>query len=347
MNQPDSVRSFGWAIVGPGRIAHRFAEAVHRLPGTHLVAVQGRDAGRALAFASGWTRDGAAPVRATADLAEALAMPGVDGVYVATPHAFHGGAVSAALQAGKAVLCEKPLVPSRAMAEPLVALARERGVFLMEAMWTRLLPLYGRMAGWLEGGQASAIGALRGLQSSFCFPAPFDEAGRLYSPALAGGALLDLGVYNLAVTRWALHASLGHCPEPTGWHVGGSLAPTGVDQRVWATLEFPGGITMQFTCALDGAADNSLRILGERGHVVVPRTFWEGTEALLQRDGDAPEVAHAPFGINGFEYQVEEVLRCVRAGQVESPRMPHAETLATLGWMDTIRARLGVRYPFE
>lgn len=339
---------FGWAIVGPGRIAHRFADAVHRLPGARLVAVQGRDPSRTQAFAAAWARDGAPPVQAVAHLDEALALPGVDGVYVATPHAFHGGAVHAALLAGKAVLCEKPLVASRAEAEPLVALARARGRFLMEALWTRFLPLYRQMAGWLAGGEASAIGALRGLQSSFCFPAPYEEASRLYDPALAGGALLDIGIYNLAVTRWALQASLGSaCPEPTHWQVSGRLAPTGVDQRVWATLEFPGGTHSQFTCGLDGAADNSLRLFGERGHIVVPRNFWEGTEALLQRDGAAPETVHAPFAINGFEYEIEEAMRCARAGLVESPVMPHAETLATLGWMDTIRARLGVRYPFE
>lgn len=339
---------FGWAIVGPGRIAHRFADAVHRLPGARLVVVQGRDAARASAFADAWTRDGAPAVKATGNLDEALALPGVDGVYVATPHAFHGGAVRAALLAGKAVLCEKPLVASRAEAEPLVALARERGLFLMEAVWTRFLPLYRQMAAWLAGGEASAIGALRGLQSSFCFPAPYEAASRLYDPALAGGALLDIGIYNLTVTRWALQASLGGaCPEPAAWQVDGRLAPTGVDQRVWATLAFPGGIHSQFTCGLDGAADNGLRLFGERGHIVVPRNFWEATEAVLQRDGAAAETLHAPFAINGFEYEVEEAMRCARAGQVESPVMPHAETLATLGWMDTIRARLGVRYPFE
>lgn len=350
MNTPSSCdQSFGWAIVGPGRIAHRFAEAVHRLPGARLVVVQGREVGRATAFADAWARDGASAVKATSDLDEALALPGVDGVYVATPHAFHGGAVRAALLAGKAVLCEKPLVASRAEAEPLVALARERGLFLMEAMWTRFLPLYRQLQGWLADGEASAIGALRGLQSSFCFLTPFDEASRQYDPALAGGALLDIGIYNLAVTRWALQASLGGaCPEPAAWHIGGRLAPTGVDQRVWATLEFPGGVHSQFTCGLDGAADNGLRIFGERGHIVVPRNFWEGTEAQLHRNGaSAPETIHAPFAINGFEYEVEEAMRCVRAGLVESPVMPHAETLETLGWMDTIRARLGVRYPFE
>lgn len=347
---PFAGASFGWAVIGPGRIAHRFAEAVHRLPGTHLAVVQGRDLGRAQAFAAGWARDGAPAVQAADRLANALAMPGVDGVYIATPHPQHAGAIRAALQAGKAVLCEKPLVVNRAQAEPLVALARERGLFLMEAVWTRFLPVYAQVRGWLAGGESSAIGRLRGLQSSFCFHEPYDPAApsnRLYDPALAGGALLDLGIYNLTMTQWVLQAALGACPEPDALQVSGRLAPTGVDQRVWATLDFADGISSQFSCAFDGAGDNALRIFGERGHIVVPHHFWEATEAVLHREGEAPQVAHAPFAINGFEGEIEEAMRGARAGRVESPTMPHADTLATLGWMDTIRARLGVRYPFE
>lgn len=335
---------FGWALVGPGRIAHRFAEAVHRLPDTRLVVVQGRDLDRAHAFAAAWTRDGVTPVEATVELAEALARPDVHGVYIATPHAFHGSAVRAALEAGKAVLCEKPLVASLAEARPLVALARSRGVFLMEAMWTRFLPIYATVRRWLADGR---IGRLRGLQSSFCFHVPYEPASRAYDPALAGGALLDVGIYNLAMTRWALQVALGDCPELRSLQAHGRLAPSGVDQRVWATLEFDGGIVSQFTCGFDGPGDNGLRLFGERGHIVVPREFWQGAEAQLWRDGRAVEVAHAPFAINGFEGEVEEAIRCARAGLVESPAMRHEDTLAVLGWMDAIRARLGVRYPFE
>ncbi len=340
----DTAEGFGWALIGPGRIAHRFAEAVHRLPGTRLVVVQGRDAGRAGAFARAWSRDGVPPVRATTVLAEALADPAVHGVYVATPHALHGGAVRAAIEAGKAVLCEKPLVASRAEAEPLVALARARGTFLMEALWTRFLPVYGLVRRWLARGE---IGALRGLQSSFCFDVPFRPDDRLHDPALAGGALLDLGVYNLAMTRWALQAALGDAPEPLSIEAHGTLAPTGVDRRVAATLSFAGGIVSQFCCGFDGAADNGLRLFGERGHIVVPREFWQATEAQCWRTGAAPETVQAPFAINGFEGEIEEAMRCARAGLVESPRLTHADTLAVLGWMDAIRARLGVRYPFE
>jgi len=335
---------FGWAIIGPGRIAHRFAEAVHGLPGMRLAVVQGRELERARAFAAAWTRDGESPVDATIDLHEALARPDVQGVYIATPHAFHGSAVRAALEAGKAVLCEKPLVASQAEARPLIALARSRGVFLMEAMWSRFLPIYATVRRWLADGE---IGALRGLQSSFCFDVPYEPVGRAYDPALAGGALLDVGVYNLAMTRWALQAALGDCPEPRSLQARGHLAPSGVDQRVWATLEFEGGIVSQFTCGFDGSADNALRIFGERGHIIVPHDFWQATEARLLRDGCPPEVVHAPFAINGFEGEVAEAVRCARAGLVESPAMGHADTLAVLGWMDAIRAQLGVRYPFE
>ncbi|HEX5686411.1 MAG TPA: Gfo/Idh/MocA family oxidoreductase [Ideonella sp.] len=336
--------SFGWAIVGPGRIAHRFAEAVHGLPGMHLAVVQGRDPGRVQAFADHWTRDGRPPVPATTDLAAALARPDVDGVYIATPHAFHGGATRDALLAGKAVLCEKPLVPCRAEALPLVGLARERGVFLMEAVWTRFLPIYATVKAWLVEG---AIGPLQGLQSSFCFDSPYEPASRLYDPALAGGALLDLGVYNLTMTRWVLQQALGECPEPVALQTSGRLAPSGVDQRVWATLDFGAGRVSQFTCGFDGSADNGLRIFGQRGHIVVPRVFWEATEAQLHIDGEAPVVVQAPLAINGFEGEIDEVVRCASAGRIESAVMPHADTLATLGWMDRIRAQLGVRYPFE
>ena len=336
--------SFGWALVGPGNIAHRFADAVHRLPGMHLAVVQGRDHSRAQAFAEHWTRDGLPPIPATADLAAALARPDVDGVYIATPHAFHGGAIREALLAGKAVLCEKPLVASRAEALPLVGLARERGVFLMEAVWTRFLPAYATIKAWLADG---AIGPLRGMQSSFCFDSPYEPTSRLYDPALAGGALLDLGVYNLTMTRWVLQHALGECPEPVALQASGQLAPTGVDQRVWATLDFGGGRVSQFTCGFDGSADNGLRIFGQRGHIVVPRVFWEATEAQLHIDGEAPVVVQAPFAINGFEGEIEEAVRCARAGRIESATMSHADTLATLGWMDRIRAQLGVRYPFE
>lgn len=335
------MTQFAWALVGPGKIARRFASAVQQLPGARLHSVLGRDADRARAFAEEFSA-----FRWTTDLAALLSDPVVDGVYVATPHSEHGEIVHACLEAGKPVLCEKPLVPSRAQAEPLVALARERGLFLMEAVWTRFLPVYTEvLQGWLRDQQA--IGELRGIQSSFCFPAPYQPGSRLFDPALAGGALLDIGIYNLTVTRWVLQQALGACPKPLALRAEGVLAPTGVDQRVNATLSFPGGLVSQFICGIDGSSDNALHILGTRGSITLPHNFWQATEARLQRHGEAPQTVAAPLRINGFEGEIEEAMRCIRAGLIESPRMPHAESLATLAWMDEIRRQLGVRYPFE
>ena len=338
------MADFGWGLIGPGAIAHQWAECVQGLPGMHLRSVYGRDITRATAFAHHWTRPGRPLPQGVAELDALLADPLIDAIYIATPHSHHGAFVRRCLQAGKPVLCEKPLVPTQAEAAELVALSRQRGVFLMEALWTRFLPAYAQVRQWLHGG---AIGAVQGLQSAFCFAAPYDPSSRMFDPALAGGTLLDIGIYNLAVTRWVLETAPGNCPEPLSLQASGVLAPSGVDQRVAATLCFPGGVVSQFVCAFDGAADNSLRILGTQGSITVPAPFWGATEARLLRPGQDDWVAAAPHAINGFEGEIEETVRCVRAGLFESPHLPHAETLALLGWIDELRRQLDVRYPFE
>lgn len=334
---------FAWALVGPGRIANRFAEAVQRMPDAALIRVIGRDLQRAQAFATQWSVGGV-EVRASTALDDALSDPRVDGVYVATPHAQHASVIAQCLAAGKPVLCEKPLVPSVAIAQPLIEQSRASGVFLMEALWSRFLPGFDQVGQWLQSG---AIGRVRAIHSSFCFPAEFDAYSRLFAPELAGGALLDIGIYNISLSRWVLQTSLGACPPVLHSDVHGVLAPTGVDQRVSASLIFGDGVAVQWVCAVDTSSSNSMQILGEKGHILVPRNFHHAEEVVLQRHGEAEQRVATPFGINGFEYEIAEAIQCVRAGLHESPRMSHSETLTTLGWMDDIRARLGVRYPFE
>ena len=335
--------TFTWGLIGPGRIAHQFADAVHQLPGSRLALVYGRDLARAEAFAAQWTRDGSAP-RCTADLQALLGDAGLDAIYIATPHAQHGAFIEACLAAGKPVLCEKPLVPHLAEGQRLVALAQTRNVFLMEAVWTRFLPIYQVVQDWLRAG---VLGRVTHLQSAFCFAAPYDADSRLFSPALAGGSLLDLGIYNLTMTRWVLQQALGLCPEPHSIQASGVIAPTGVDLRVAATLNFPGGIASQFTCGFDSCADNSLRIFGEHGVISVGPNFSAASEASLLLKGEEAQRVVRPLRFNGFEGEIEEAQACIRGGLIESPTMSHADSLATLGWMDEIRRILGVRYPFE
>lgn len=338
-----SVAAFGWAIVGPGRIARRFAQAVQSLPGAQLTWVVGRDLARAQSFAQQWGSP-AQDVQAGTALEQALADPRVDAVYIATPHAQHASAIAQCLAAGKPILCEKPLVPSVAIAQPLIEQSRASGVFLMEALWSRFLPGFDQIAQWLKSG---AIGRVRAVQSSFCFPADFDVNSRLFAPELAGGALLDIGIYNLSLSRWVLETSLGTCPPFVHSEVQGVLAPTGVDQRVSGMFTFADGVAFQWVCAVNTSSSNSMLIMGDAGYIEVPRSFHHAEEVVLCRHGEAEQRVATPFRTNGFEYEIEEAMRCIRAGLHESPRMPHSETLTTLAWMDGIRAQLGVRYPFE
>lgn len=335
----DVTTPFRWGLIGPGGIAQRFAGALPAVPGAQLAAVLARDPVKGRAFADRWKTG--APPRVTASLDELLADPSLDAVYIATPHSEHLHYARAALLAGRPVLCEKPLVTTLADARSLVDLARERGVFLMEALWTRFLPAYELAGRWLREG---AIGELRAMQSSFCFPAPYDPAHRIWNPALAGGALLDIGIYNLAVTRWALQQLHGGvCPELRELDVQAQLAPTGVDAVVDAVLHFDGGLRSQFRCGFDAASANAFELLGSQGSLRFPLSFSQAQSVELIRRGQPVERVEAPYALNGFEGQIAEVQSQVRAGQLESPRMPHAESLALADWMDRIRARFQPR----
>ncbi len=342
------MTNFRWAIIGPGPIAHKFADAVTRIDGATLTRIHGRDLARASAFADQWCPGGRTPgqsnTRATTQLDDVLHAADIDAVYIATPHAFHADAIRACLHAGKPVLCEKPLVTDAVTAAELIALARECKVFLMEAVWTRFLPIYAEVRQWLKGG---AIGKVRAMQSSFCFNTPFNPASRLFDPAQAGGALLDIGIYNLTITRWVMETALGNCPPAEHIDARAVLGPTGVDHRLAGTVHFPGGVTSQFVCGIDTDAENAFHIFGERGHITIHPNFWSAGSATLTIGGTAPVTLDRPHRINGFEYEIEEAMRCIRAGKIESAVIPHEETWQMLAWMDRMRRELGVRYPFE
>jgi predicted dehydrogenase len=331
---------FGWALVGPGNIARRFAGALHGVEGARITAVVGRDAARAQAFANDW----APGAWHGSDLAAALARPDVQAVYVCTPHPHHAPSVRAALEAGKPVLCEKPLTPSAAATRPLVELARANNVFLMEAVWTRFLPAYAQVRAWLDTGE---IGPVHALQSSFFLDRPYAPGDRRYTAALGGGTLLDIGIYNITVSRMVFPGVAVQGFDVRALTRNGSGGEN-VDVQLAATLDFGHGRTSQFSCGWFGDGDNTLRILGERGHIAVHGGgFWQSTAATLHRPGRDALTVEAPFRINGFEYEIEEAMRCIKAGLAHSAALPPAESLAVVELMDAMRARIGVRYPFE
>jgi predicted dehydrogenase len=321
-----------WGLIAPGRIARQFADAMRFLPDQRLHRVAGRDAGRARAFAQQWGGQ-------AHDSIEALcADPEVDIAYIASPHSAHAEQAALALRAGKPVLCEKALTRNAAEAEALIALAREQKLFLMEAVWTRFLPAWQRVRELL---QARAIGRVQRVQSSFCFHAPYDPASRLFDPALAGGALLDIGIYNLNLTSWVMQAAgQGGLLD---FEVDGVLAPTGVEQRAEGRLRFEGGATAGFTCAFDGRSDNAMHIEASDGWMVLDEGFsrarslrWQGADGVVHHEQVPPDG-------NGFEGQMRACAEALQQGWLEHPTMPHADSLAVLRLIDAMKARLGAQ----
>lgn len=325
-------RVFRWGLIGPGRIAHNFARGLAAVANARLQAVASRDSARAAAFAAQY-----GDARCHERYEALIADPELDAIYIATPHSHHFELIRACLEAGKPVLCEKPLTVNAAQSEALFALARERRVFLMEALWTRFLPIYGEVRKWLDEGR---IGEVRLLSSSFGFKAPVDPDDRLFNPHLAGGALLDIGVYNLSVSQWVL------ARNPKQFSATGHIGATGVDEQLAATLDYGEGLMSQFHCTLRAETANDFRIYGSAGHIRIHPMFWGATTATLAEAGSELTLVR-PHRASGFEYQIEEAQRCIREGRLESPVIPHADTLATMALMDALRAHIGQRYPFE
>lgn len=330
---PHTVR---WGVLGPGRIAQRFASCLPAVPGAQLVAVASRNAERGQAFAAAHGAPGA--VRVHTRYQALFDDPAVDAIYIASPHSHHAEQALDAVLAGKAVLCEKPLAVNEAQARAVFDAARERGVFVMEALWSRFLPVYTQVRAWLDAGE---IGELRSVASQFGFAAPYDPADRLFNPALAGGALLDIGVYCLTLPQWLCGGPLELA------HAEATLGATGVDESVQAQLQSASGVTVRFEASLRRALPNGLRLEGTLGTIEVAAPFWESQLAVLQRTGQPPLRCAAPHDLNGFEYQVREVHRCLARGAHQSEVMPWADTLSVLRAMDHIRQTIGVCYPFE
>jgi predicted dehydrogenase len=320
-----------WGILSTGQIAGKFVEDLRLLPDAAVVAVGSRAEASARAFA-----DRYAIPRAYGDWRRLAEDPEVDAVYVATPHSGHYAASLTCLTAGKPTLTEKPFTLDSAQAQRLVAAAREHNVFLMEAMWMRCFPGIRRLRELVAAGE---IGEVVALHADFGLAGPFPPTHRLRDPALGGGALLDLGVYPVAFA----HLFLGEPSDITAW---ARLGPEGVDENTAVVLGYAGRALAALTCSLLGDTARRAVITGTTGRIELPRNFYRPTGFTLFRGEDAePAQTVTPFPGWGYHFEAAEVHRCLRAGLVESPLVPHADTLAVMRTLDAIRARLGVSYP--
>ena len=331
-------RPVRWGVVAPGRIAAKVTADLALLPDAVLQAVSSRDAGRATAFAEQFGFAAAYSDDAGRSGYDALlADPDVEVVYVATPHAQHAEVVQAALDAGRSVLCEKPLTVNAREAQELVDSARARGLFLMEAVWTRFLPAAQRAFAIAASGE---IGTVHSVNVEVGFPAPVDPAARLWARGAGGGALLDLAVYPLL---WAW----GTLGLPDAVRATGTLTAEGVDAQNTLVLSYASGAQAVLTTSLLTRSPHTALICGSEGWVRAqgPDAVYRPTRLEVQA-GDA-DVRTEDFGLigAGYVHELREVVRCVQEGLTESPVLPLEHTLASMRLLDGARAQLGVSYP--
>lgn len=321
-----------WGIAGPGGISSQFAKDLAFAQGAELVAVGGRNLEKARKFAE---EHGVS--RAYGSMEELAQDSEVDIVYIGTLHPIHKENMLTFLRAGKSVLCEKPFTMTAAEAAEAIACAKENGVFLMEAMWTRYLPAIRQVQSWLADG---LIGDVRLVKAEFGFDAGWNPEGRLLNPALGGGALLDAGIYPVSFASMVL----GEQPKNISSTV--RIGETGVDEQFSLLFEYEDGRSASLHGAVRLPMSNEAVIYGTKGHIRVPDFLWTRT-ATLHVSGQEPVTVNDDRKARGYSYEAEEAMACLREGRKESALMPQAETLGIMRTLDRVRAQWGLRYPFE
>ncbi|MET3903943.1 putative dehydrogenase [Paenarthrobacter sp. 4246] len=327
-----------WGVVATGSIALRVVQDLALLEDAVLQAVSSRSEASAHSFAGKFGFAASySDVGDTPGYERLLADPAVDVVYIATPHAQHHAVALAALTAGKHVLCEKPIAMNAVQARELADLARDRGLFLMEAVWTRFLPSFCRAVEILQSGE---IGEPRWLQADLGFVPAFDPTARIWDPAAGGGALLDLAVYPLT---WAL----GVFGEPRKMVATGVLTPEGVDLQNSLTLNYQSGAQAQLITSIGAECPSVITVGGTEGWLRSSAPLFNPAELTIQSRIGTPRTEKFEVLGHGFSYELREVTRCLQAGLTESPFMTPEESVGTMELLDEARRQMGLRYPSD
>jgi len=327
----DKIR---WGILSTGYIAHQFADGLTVLPDAQIAAVGSRNADTAAEFAARYNIP-----RSYADYEELVRDPDIDVVYIGTPHRFHKENTLLCLSAGKPVLCEKPLAINATDAESVAKAARERKLFLMEAMWSRFLPALVKARQMIEEG---VIGEVQIVASDFGFAAPFNQKSRLYDPELGGGALLDVGIYPVSLASLIL----GPPDRITSM---AQFGPTKVDEQSAMIFAYDSGALAVLYATIRCGTYTEATIVGSEGMIRLHAQvgLFRPYKLTLSLSGQEGQVIDVPYEGNGYNYEAAEVMRCLRGGETESQVMPLDESVEIIRTMDKIRAQWGLKYPME
>jgi len=320
-----------WGIAGLGNIAHKFAKELDQLPGCRLAAVASRNYEKASEFAQGYE----APLY-FGSYRELFDCEEVDVVYIATPHTSHAENSIAALNAGKHVLCEKPLAVTRKEALEMIAVAGENKLFLMEALWTRFNPTIVKVLDRIESGD---IGKLSFVRADFAFYAlDSNEEGRLLNPQLAGGSILDIGIYPIFLAYLLLGM-----PEKISSI--SNFYKTGAEIQTSMIFSYPEAQAILYS-GLNSKSEMRAEISGTAGSIFLDPRWHETQGYTLENNGQQDHFDHPTIG-KGYTYEIQEVNSCLREGKIQSALWSHQNSLDLLELMDEVRAQSKVVFPFE
>lgn len=320
----DTIR---WGFVGAGWIADVVASDFGFVPNAELAAIASRDLERAQQFAA---KHGVE--RAYGSYSELLDDESIDVVYLANTHPHHHDVALAAIERGKALLVEKSFTATLAGTQEVVAAARAKGVFCMEAMWTRFLPAIAAAREVVAWGR---IGDVLGVQGDLSAYRTFDPSHRLFDPAAGGGAMLDLGVYVVSFAQAFLGAGRKvHCV--------GRFAPNGVDMAAAISIEHVGGGLASLSCGFDGHGPGRMEIYGTKGWIEIEPRFHHPTTLSVHRTGVLPRVIEANMMGRGYAHEIAEVTDRIFAGDTESTVMPLGDTVEVMRMLEECLGQLGI-----
>jgi predicted dehydrogenase len=322
-----------WGIIGPGKIAHKFVADLQLLEGTEVCAVASRSSERAAEFAKQY-----GIIQSYGSYTELMADPYVDIIYIATPHDSHAALSIEAMHAGKHILCEKPLGVNAHQVQEMINASQQNQVFLMEAFWSRFNPT---MREILSKIKANEIGEVNYLSADFTFFRNDPDDSRMLNMDLAGGSLLDMGVYPVFLA----YVVMG---MPEEIRAAGRFHSTGADLQTAAILEYKSGIA-QLMSGFISQSDMAAKICGTEGTIIIDPVWHESEGYQIFRPYEQNEAVHfsLPKKGKGYTYEIEECIRCIQAGQIESTLWSHQNSLDLIRIVDEIRAQINLRYPFE
>jgi predicted dehydrogenase len=316
------IRTINWGILGTGNIAKKFALALQHVPNSRLLAIASRNENSANEFAAKHNAQ-----KSYGNYLELALDSEIDVVYIATPHVFHFENTMMCLNNNKAVLCEKPFAMNADEVRQMIALAREKKLFLMEALWTRFLPSIIKTMELIEN---DTIGQIIQLKSDFGFKANFDPKNRIFNKALGGGSLLDIGIYPVFISLLLL----GYPSEILSKAV---IGKTDIDESVSMIFKYDNGALSDLSSTVLAQTFIETDIYGTKGRIRINNPWFMSRSVSLTLSDGKKEDYHFDFICNGYEYEAMEVTNCLLEGKTESTIMTHDFSLKLIGLLDEVR----------